>query len=356
MLFGPVGKDEKIVSVLKSLNINCEYVTVEENEYFDKYDVRLAQGVRYSRLEKVLPEVGMALKAQASPIGYPVMDKGVFRIEVQKRELASEPYRKLKKFRTEGYAPISLGVDNYGRKFSIDLQTLPNLLIGGTPGAGKSMLLHSIILSLIEENAKLYLVDPKMVEFNMYEGMKSIIGIENSVEGVYEIIESVTQIMNSRFERLSDKGFRDVIAYNTHARTPMRPVVIIVDEWADIILQDKKIQKPLCVIAQKGRAAGISVILATQRPSSEVIPGLIKANFSGRIALRVASYRDSMIILDRKGGEKLRDVGSGLYIDHRSTDPILFRSPYIEDLGEERLAAKEQFDKANPSIFKRLFG
>jgi len=349
------SKVEEISCILKSLNIKCENVTVEETQYFDKYDVRLSPGVKHAKLEKALPDIGMALKAQSSPIGYPVMRKGIFRIEVQKRELESRPYDAAKSMRREGYAPISLGVDNYGSDFSIDLQSLPNLLIGGTPGSGKSMLLHSIILSLIEENAKLYLVDPKMVEFNIYEGTKSVVGIEHSVEGVYDIIESATQIMNSRFERLSNKGYRDVLSYNADARTPMRPVVIIVDEWADIILQDKKIQKPLCVIAQKGRAAGVSVILATQRPSSEVIPGLIKANFSGRIALRVASYRDSMIILDQKGGEKLRDVGTGLYMDHKRSEPVLFRSPYIEDLVKERNASEDDYEEANPTWFKRLF-
>lgn len=350
------AKAVEFEKLLKLARIKVDNVTLEETPFIDKYEIRLMFGAKYSKLEKALPELGMALKAKACPIGYPIMERGVYRVEVQKKALASIPYGNLRYIREKGYAPISLGADNYGKPFGIDLQTLPNLLIGGTPGAGKSMLLHSIILSLIEGNAKLYLVDPKMVEFSIYKGLKTVERLEHSVEGVYEIIDSVTHIMNSRFQRLSEEGHRDVMSYNANARTPMHPVVIVVDEWADIILQDKKIQKPLCVIAQKGRAAGISVILATQRPSSEVIPGLIKANFSGRIALRVASYRDSMIILDKKGGEKLQDVGTGLYMDHRHADPMLFRSPFIEDL----VKAKEQsigvYKEKNPSIWKRLFG
>jgi DNA segregation ATPase FtsK/SpoIIIE, S-DNA-T family len=344
---------EKLLELAK---IKVDNITLEETPFIDKYEVRLMDGVKYSKLEKVLPELGMTLKAKACPIGYPVMERGIYRIEVQKVSLASTPYAELRSIRGEGYAPVSLGVDNCGMPFGIDLQTLPNLLIGGTPGAGKSMLLHSIILSLIEKNSKLYLVDPKMVEFNMYEDLRTVSGIEHSVKGVYGIINSVTEIMNNRFERLRDKGYRDVMSYNSNARTPMRPVVIVVDEWADIILQDKKIQKPLCVIAQKGRAAGISVILATQRPSSEVIPGLIKANFSGRIALRVASYRDSMIILDKKGAEKLRDVGTGLYMDHRRATPMLFRSPYIGNLAEAKKVSLDIYKEINPSVWKRLFG
>jgi S-DNA-T family DNA segregation ATPase FtsK/SpoIIIE len=111
----------------------------------------------------------------------------------------------------------------------------------------------------------------------------------------------------------------------------MRPMVMIVDEWADLVLQNKNIQKPLCVIAQKGRAAGLSVILATQRPAREVISGLIKANFSGRIALKVASNVDSRIILDHSGAEKITDVGVGLYLDQRMSEPLMFRSAWIED-------------------------
>ena len=111
--------------------------------------------------------------------------------------------------------------------------------------------------------------------------------------------------------------------------------MIVVDEWADLVLQDKEIQKSLCLVAQKGRAAGVSIILATQRPSCRVISGLIKANFPGRVALKVASAVDSRVILDSNGAEKISDIGTGLYVDGSMSKPILFRAPYIEDVSEE---------------------
>ncbi len=195
-----------------------------------------------------------------------------------------------------------------------------------------------------------------MVEFNAYSTTKQVLSVAHSIEDFYVTIKSVTEIMDSRFKRLNEKKCRDVLEYNKSARTRMRPVVIVIDEWADIILRDKKIQNSLCVIAQKGRAAGISIILATQRPSADVISGLIKANFSGRISLQVASYRDSLIILDQKGGEKLSGVGMGLYIDRNNLTPVLFRSPFINDLCKQVEDSYSICSYKNPSFFRRIFG
>ena len=133
----------------------------------------------------------------------------------------------------------------------------------------------------------------------------------------------------------------------------MRPVVVIVDEWADLVLQDKDIQKSLCLVAQKGRAAGISIILATQRPSCRVISGLIKANFPGRIALKVASAVDSRVILDSKGAEKITDIGTGLYLDGSRPKPVLFRAPFIENVSEE-LSILNPPERQTQSFWKRF--
>ncbi len=165
--------------------------------------------------------------------------------------------------------------------------------------------------------------------------------------------------MEDRFLRMSKLKCRNIHDYNAKVseNNKMKPVVMIVDEWADIVLQNKAIQKPLCVVAQKGRAAGISIVLATQRPSASVISGLIKANFSGRIALKVASKIDSRIILDQPGAEKITGIGVGLYVDHKSSDSQMFRAPYIQSPTEdlEHLVSLMPKEKKQKSFWQMLW-
>lgn len=277
-----------IANILNSFKIDFRHLEIKENEFFDIIDISLNYGEKFSKLEKMLPDLGLSLKAHSIPRGYPVYHEGVFRVEVQKKELASKSFRELYLNPKNYCTPITLGTNVEGGSFVIDLHKLPNLLIGGVPGSGKSVLLHSIILSLIANKAHLYLVDPKMVEFNCYQNNKQVKMLIHSIEECYELIYNLIDIMNERFQIMKDAGVRNLFEYNLdRPQKKLAPLVVMIDEWADIVLQDNKIQKPLCVIAQKGRAAGISVVLATQRPSSNVISGLIKANFSGRISLRV---------------------------------------------------------------------
>lgn len=348
-------KLENMNNVLNSLGIKVDEIKLEESDYFDKYDIRLTPGTRVNKVERSLPDIGLSMRAQSTPRGYSIMKEGVFRIEIQKQELPVS-YFKYSKPKT-AYAPILLGMNAEGKRFYRDLHKMPNLLIGGIPGSGKSVLLHSIILSLIHARARLFLIDPKLVEFNLYEGNRQVEAMGSTVEETLEIIKSVHDIMESRFSRLTDNKCRNIHEYNKKVKPHkrMRPVVVIVDEWADIVLQNKSVQKPLCVVAQKGRAAGISIILATQRPSSDVISGLIKANFSGRISMRVATKLESRIILDQSGGETINDVGVGLYIDHRVSEPVLFRAPWIEDPDHELREFKaEEYKKK--TFWQRLWG
>jgi S-DNA-T family DNA segregation ATPase FtsK/SpoIIIE len=331
-------KEEKLFGLLKSFGIKTSSVKLEQKRFFDVYDIKLADGIRSSRLDRVLVDIGMAMSSHSHPTGFPVMKDGIYRIEMQREEIVSPTFEQVfNSFPKNHYAPVALGVDSLGEYSFVDLNTLPNLLVGGTTGSGKSVLLHSFILSLLGSDAVLYLVDPKMVEFGMYENLSSVKTIVHSAEEAGMIIEEVRDLMETRFSYLQRSGTRSVIEYNKRSdhKNRMRPIVVIVDEWADIVLQDKDIQKSLCLVAQKGRAAGISIILATQRPSCRVISGLIKANFPGRIALKVASAVDSRVILDRGGAEKITDVGTGLYLDGSLSKPKLFRAPFITNIQEE---------------------
>jgi len=331
-------KEEKFFSLLNSFGVKAEYVRLESKRFFDVYDIKLSPGVRSSKLDRMLVDLGMAIESHAHPIGYPVLKDGVYRIEVQKAELESPTLQSvIRSFGPSSYAPIALGSDHHGEPFFADLNRIPNLLVGGTTGSGKSVLLHSFILSLLKCDACLYLVDPKTVEFNVYSDLDAVKSLVHTVEGASLLIEDVRDLMETRFSYLSNAKVRNAVEYNERVSPErrMRPVVIVVDEWADLVLQDKDIQKSLCLVAQKGRAAGISIILATQRPSCRVISGLIKANFPGRIALKVASAVDSRVILDSNGAEKISDIGTGLYVDGRIPKPALFRAPYIEDVSKE---------------------
>ena len=198
-------------------------------------------------------------------------------------------------------------------------------------------------------------MDPKTVEFNIYSELDSVKSIVNTVEDTHLLISEVRDLMETRFAHLSRERVRSASEYNKRVAPDkrMRPIVIVVDEWADLVLQDKDIQKPLCLIAQKGRAAGISIILATQRPSCRVISGLIKANFPGRVALKVASAVDSRVILDEKGAEKITDIGTGLYVDGSTSKPILFRAPFISSVGDE-LDVISPPEKIKKSFWQRL--
>lgn len=345
------NKERELSNLLLSFRIEHEEVSLNEMEFFDVYDIKVSPGIRFNRIDNILPDLGMHLCANSTPRGYAVMSRGVYRIEVQKAPLPTMKFEELFSDHEDYYTPITLGVNSRGEPFYLDLNKLPNLLIGGVPGSGKSVLLHSIVLSLIKGvKPLLYLVDPKMVEFNIYKD--SAKKIANSVEETYQIIEEVTSIMNSRFNKLGKTCSRDIHEYNSKYKNKMKPVVMIIDEWADIILQDKKIQKPLCILAQKGRAAGISIILATQRPSSKVISGLIKANFSGRIALKVASALDSRIILDCSGAEKVRGIGEGLYIDQSLSEPRVFKSTFLESPQDY---IKVKSNKAKLPFWKRIW-
>lgn len=343
-------KEELLYRALTSFNIKVEYVKLSRKKFFDVYDVKLMPGVRSSKLDKVLVDLGMSLESHNQPIGYPVTKEGIYRIEVQREEIESPSLSSvMESFSPSDYAPVAMGSDHHGEPFTIDLNKIPNLLVGGTTGSGKSVLLHSMILSLQKSDACLYLIDPKSVEFSMYEDLDCVRSLVSSPDEAYGVIEEVRSIMENRFIFLKKAKARSTPEYNRKVppKDRMRPIVVIVDEWADLILQDKEIQKPLCLLAQKGRAAGISIILATQRPSCRVISGLIKANFPGRVALKVASAIDSRVILDSKGAEKITDVGTGLYVDGSTSKPILFRAPYIEDLEEElfRLSPPERPSK-----------
>lgn len=333
-LFEPT-KEERLVNILKSFNISIRYVNLIESKFFDIFSIKLSSGVKSSKVDKVLTEIGLEFESQSTPRGYPVMSDGIYRIEIQHSKIKCPDITSFLDDCDKMFAPIVLGSDSFGKNVVKDLNKMPNLLVGGTTGSGKSVVLHNFILSLIYSGADLYLVDPKMVEFSSYENIPEVKSIVSFFEDFEATLENIKNLMQIRFRLLKTSKSRNVHEFNSKVKDKsdkLNPIVLVIDEWADIVLQNPKIQKPLCHLAQKGRAAGISIILATQRPSANVVSGLIKANFPGRVALKVASSVDSRVILDSVGAETINDPGVGLYLDGSISEPLLFKSPYIENL------------------------
>lgn len=338
--------------VLKSFGIKFDYINLTEGKYFDVYDIKLSLGTRISRVESLVEDIGIQMCSVSKPNARVISSSGVYRIEIQKEEIRCSDFKTIMRSANPKYImPICLGSDSKGESLIVDLNTIPNMLIGGTTGSGKSVLLHNIIISLISSDVSVYLADPKRVEFSMYKGCKSINWIDSSVEDFKSTLDLIYTEMEHRYEILAIRKARNIKEYNAKEdiEEKMKPIAIVIDEWADFVLQDKTLQKKLCSIAQKGRASGISIVLATQRPSVNVVSGVIKANFPGRICLRVASQIDSKVILDKSGGEFLSGSGSAMYIDGKTSTPIYFKTPYIEDvytfLNEEGYYVSSEKDK-----------
>ena len=330
-------KERRFSEILKSFKVNFDYINLNQEKYFDVYDIKLSFGTRISKIETLIDDIGLQMMAYSKPISYAVHNKGIYRVEIQRDPIVPKDILGLMAAMPSSHViPICLGTDKSGEDLIVDLNKIPNLLIGGTTGSGKSVLLHNIILSLIYRDADIYLADPKFVEFSMYSGLKQVKWIDNSSEQLSSTLSHLKKIMNHRYSLLLRYKARNIKEYSNLSTTvtDMKPIVLVIDEWADLVLSNKDLQAELCCIAQKGRAAGIGIVLATQRPSVNVVSGMIKANFPGRICLRVASQVDSKVILDRAGGESLTDVGTGLYIDGFTKSPIHFKSDYIEDISK----------------------
>ena len=323
----------KMEKILFDFGVKVKSVKKKERSNFDIYDIELGSGIKFSKVEKILPEIGLGLKSKAIPRGYPVLHKGVYRVEVQTKEFDTSNLEDYFVDFKNKFCPIVIGSNSAGEKIVSDLSKFPNMLVAGATGSGKSVVLHNIIISLIKNKSEIYLVDPKMVEFTAYENLNQIKSISYSAEEASSLIDNINVIMNQRFSLLKESKSRNIQEYNKKMFKNLRPIVVVIDEWADLFMQDKKLERPIYKLAQKGRAAGISIVLATQRPSVKVISGLIKANFIGRISMRVSNAVDSRIVLDRNGAEKLKEVGTGIFIDN-SQKVSIFKSPFVENIEE----------------------
>ncbi len=302
--------------------------------------------VKVSRITNLADDLALALSARSIRIQAPIPGKGLVGIEVPNDEAAvvalrdvmeSESYAALK-----GRLRLGLGQDVSGQAVAADLRAMPHLLIAGATGAGKSVCVNAVITALLMQNApdtlRMIMVDPKRVELTQYNGIPHLLApVITDVERVVPTLRWVTREMDSRYRRFAGVGARNIDDYNTRVvrsgdEVPIPYITVLIDELADVMMQaPDEAERVICRLAQMARATGIHLIIATQRPSVDVVTGLIKANFPARIAFAVASSVDSRVILDAPGAERLLGRGDMLFMPPDVSQPLRLQGAHVSD-------------------------
>ncbi len=314
--------------------------------------------VKVSKITALADDLALALAAKTIRIEAPVPGKNIVGIEVPNNEIATVALRDViesesfQKVKHKGALPIALGQDVSGQAIATDLSTMPHLLIAGTTGSGKSVCVNAIISCLMSHftpnDLRLLMVDPKRVELTTYNGVPHLLApVVVDLEKVTGVLNWVTREMDERYHKFAKSGARNIDDYNTKiegnnakegaapgaAQEPTLPyIVVVIDELADLMmLAPDETEKTICRLAQMARATGIHLIIATQRPSVDVVTGLIKANFPARIAFSVASSIDSRVILDTTGAERLLGRGDMLYVAPEVGSPQRLQGCFVSD-------------------------
>ncbi len=304
--------------------------------------------VRVGKIVSLADDLALALAAQRIRIQAPVPGRSYVGIEVPNQEISrvllrdvidSDPFKKLR-----SQLKLALGQDVAGKPVAADLATMPHLLIAGTTGSGKSVCVNSILCTLLLTNSpadlRLVLVDPKRVELTGYNGIPHLLApVVVEAERVAGALQWIQREMDARYHKFSESGTRNISEYNTRFPAQRLPyMVVVVDELADLMmLAPEETERAITRLAQLARATGIHLILATQRPSVDVVTGLIKANFPSRIAFAVASGIDSRVILDQPGAERLLGRGDMLFQAPDSPAPARLQGVYVSDAEIQRL-------------------
>lgn len=314
----------KLQKVLEDFDIDATVVGYEEGPSITMYEISLGVGVKISKLQNLSDDIALNLAAPSVRIA-PVAGKTTVGLEVPNKTSASVSIREVIETREFGLQKsplaVAIGKDVSGKPVIGELSSMPHLLVAGATGSGKSVCINSMILSILlsatPEDVRFIMIDPKHVELGNYNGVPHLLmPVVNDPKQAASALDWVVQEMEDRYARLFEKNVKDFKAYNKKVgRAEKMPyIVVIVDELADLMMvASKQVEESICRIAQKARAAGIHLVLATQRPSVDVITGLIKANIPSRIAFMVSSQVDSRTILDAAGAEKLLGKGDMLY-------------------------------------------
>ncbi|MFI5211870.1 MAG: DNA translocase FtsK 4TM domain-containing protein, partial [Ignavibacteria bacterium] len=368
-------------SKLLNFGVRIEKVIATPGPVVTLYELVPAEDVKLSRIESLQDDIALAMKARGIRMIIPIPGKGTVGVEIPNHKSVTVKVKSIvgsKKFNDSSfYLPIALGKTISGDVYVDDLTKMPHLLVAGSTGSGKSVGINIIITSLLYKmhptDLKFLLIDPKKIELNLYEKLKNhyLVVSKDYSEKIVTMsqnavlaLKSLEIEMEKRYERLANATVRNIADYNKkfsegrlkseenikHGKMPY--IVVIIDELADLMITaSREIEEPIARLAQLARAVGIHLILATQRPSVDVITGVIKANFPARIAYLVNSKVDSRTILDMNGAEQLLGKGDMLYTPPGAGKPIRIQSPYISGEEVEKLADFVGSQKG----FSRLF-
>lgn len=375
-------KARTLEELLKEFGVNAEVVNAEPGPAITMYELQLAPGVKVSQISNLSNDMARALSSGMVRVVAPLAGKHTIGIEVPNSQRETV---RLKDLVQKGAGrigrmqiPLFLGKSSSGEALVSDLAGMPHLLIAGTTGSGKSVCINSIITSILltkrPDEVKLILIDPKMVEMAAFESIPHLMcPTVTEMRRAEQILEWAVEKMDERYELLAEAKVRNVASYNTltheellerfQPSTPQEEamipkklphIVIIIDELADLMMTSaKEVEAYIVRIAQKSRAVGIHLVLATQRPQATVVTGLIKANMPSRIAFRVAARMDSRIILDQNGAETLLGQGDMLFLIPGTSDLMRAQGAYLDD-DEIRNVVKFLKDVAQPQYSPEL--
>lgn len=354
----------RIIKVLRSFGIEISSIKASVGPTITLYEITPAEGVRISKIRNLEDDIALSLSALGIRIIAPIPGKGTIGIEVPNANPHIVPMSSIltsKKFQETTYdLPVALGKTITNEVFMVDLAKAPHMLVAGATGQGKSVGLNAIVTSLLYKKhpseLKFVIIDPKKVEFAIYAPIERhfLAKLPDASDAIITDVTKVVQTLNSlcvemdnRYKLLQSAGCRNIKEYNAKfINRQLNPenghhflpyIVIIIDEFGDLIMTaGKEVELPICRIAQLARAVGIHAIIATQRPTTNIITGTIKANFPARVAFRVASMMDSRTILDRPGAQQLIGKGDMLYL--QGNDPVRVQCAFVDTPEVERIA------------------
>jgi len=343
-----------IKRTLESFGVSVEMGEINIGPKVTRYTLKPAQGVKINKIVSLNKDLSLALAAHPIRIEAPIPGKSLIGIEVPNKSAATVHLGNMLAYAsfTDGsQLNFPAGRDVSGEPVYTDIEKLPHLLVAGATGSGKSILVHSIIVSLLYKNSpdmlKFIMIDPKRVELTIYEGIPHLISpvITEGKKSIAVFRWSISE-MDRRYDLLMKDGSRDIGSYNKkHKDDPLPYIMIVIDELADLMAAfGREVEGYIVRLAQMARATGIHLVLATQRPSVEVVTGLIKANIPGRVALQVASQIDSRTIIDAAGAEKLLGSGDHLFISPKFSKPVRIQGCYVS---ENEIKSVVKFIKEN---------
>jgi S-DNA-T family DNA segregation ATPase FtsK/SpoIIIE len=360
-------------NVLKQFDIEAKVVNISVGPVVTMYELELEPGVKVQSVSALRDNIALAMKSTSIRIIAPLPSKGTIGIEIPNQKpqivsirevLESEEYKELTK---DMKLPIVLGKTTDGKVYVDDIVTMPHMLIAGATGSGKSVCVHSIITSLLfrcsPDYLKLVLIDPKRLELTRYNGIPHLynpncgpkeVKVITDPKEATKVLSSLVKVMEQRYEKFAVTCVRNIDGYNELMLSRGQPqefyIVVIIDEFADLMLTaSKEVEEALQRLAQMARAVGIHLVLATQRPSVDVITGVIKANFTCRIAFQVLSKTDSRIILDIAGAEELIGRGDMLYLPTGAAKPIRLQGAFVSEKDIDNLVNFIKSQNIEPS-------